>query len=84
MHRVIERVYTLRVNIAGFISGCRNRPALKLAKDLNYNLSKRFPNDGADNETRRLANYLAPQYKGLHLRKINLSPQNQIPKIKYM
>ena len=38
-----------------------------LARSLKRNLEKRFPNRGMDIQERRFANYLAPQFKGVHL-----------------
>ena len=40
---------------------------MKYAEELQLSLEKRFPKNGTENKFRRIANYLAPQYKGIHL-----------------
>ena len=45
--------------------------AKKFAKELQKSLNKRFPNHGSEHKIRRIANYLAPQYKGMHLSEFN-------------
>ena len=68
LHRVIERIYTLKENICDFISkSSNNRIGSSFAKELKSQLSRRFPSHGSENKYRRIANYLAPQYKGIHL-----------------
>ena len=56
MHTVIERLYSMHSIIDEFIASPRNN-----------RFEKRFPNTGTDEKLRRIANYLAPQYKGIHL-----------------
>ena len=68
MHRVIERIFTLNENLGSFIiKNQSNKAAVQFAKELKYNLRSRYPSHASENKIRRVANYLAPQYKGIHL-----------------
>ena len=44
-----------------------NRSARNFANDLHMNLNFRYANNGSLCKWRRTANFLAPQYKGIHL-----------------
>ena len=44
-----------------------NRYGIGFARELKNQIKKRFPNTGTDSKLRKYANYLAPQYKGIHL-----------------
>ena len=68
MHRVIERLYTLNALLTQFLQKNRNNKiGSSFAKALQQSLNTRFPNNGTENALRRIANYIAPQYKGIHL-----------------
>ena len=71
IHHVIERIYTLGELLKQFINKHKNdnshRASVKFAKELQASLDKRFPENGTDNKLRCMANYLAPQFKGIHL-----------------
>ena len=68
LHRVIERIYTLNEILKQFINNnSNNKIGLKFAKELKASLERRFPNNGTDNKFRRIANYISPSYKGIHL-----------------
>ena len=68
MHRVIERVYSMHTIIDSFIAEpTNNKHGIGFARQLKLQIENRFPNTGTDNKLRRIANYLAPQYKGMHL-----------------
>ena len=41
------------------------------ARELKKQLEARFPKKGTDNKLRRMANYLAPQFRGIHLDEMN-------------
>ena len=72
MYTVIERIYTMHAVIDEFIVNPRNnRFGIGFARELKKNIEKRFPNTGTDDKVRRMANYLAPQYKGIHLEATN-------------
>ena len=71
MHRVIERIYSMHCTIDEFVAHPANNMHGKLfARELKKQIEERFPNKGSDNKLRRLANYLAPQFKGIHLEEI--------------
>ena len=68
MHRVIERLYTMHCIIDEFIlSRENNKFGIGFARELKKQIEKRFPKKGTENRWRRIANYLAPQHKGMHL-----------------
>ena len=68
MHRVVERIYTMHSVIDQFVDNTNNNMfGIGFARELKKNIEKRFPNTGTDDKLRRFANYLAPQYKGIHL-----------------
>ena len=68
MHRVLERIYTLNDRLGSFIiKNQSNKAAVEFAKELKFKLRSRFPSHASENKLRRVANYLAPQYKGVHL-----------------
>ena len=72
IHRVIERIYTLNEYLIEFIKkNLNNIIGTKFANELQLGLSRRFPKQGSQNKYRRIANYLAPQYKGLHITDLN-------------
>ena len=72
IHCVIERIYTLNEYLIEFIKkNLNNNIGTKFAKELQLGLSRRFPKQGSQNKYRRIANYLAPQYKGLHITDLN-------------
>ena len=71
MHRVIERVYTMHSKIDSFISKpSNNRYGIGFARELKKQIEARFPETGTKNKLRCFANFLAPQYKGMHLESI--------------
>ena len=71
MHRVIERVYSMKAEIDAFISEpSNNRYGVGFARELKKQINTRFPDTGSRNKWRCIANYLAPQYKGIHLEAI--------------
>ena len=67
LHEVIARIYSLNERLSSFLESSSNILAKKFAKELQKGLKKRFPNYGSENSFRRMANYLSPQYKGMHL-----------------
>ena len=68
MHTVIERLYNMHAVIDEFIACPRNnRYGIGFARELKKNIEHRFPNTGTDEKLRRISNYLAPQFKGIHL-----------------
>ena len=81
IHLVIDRIYTLGERLKQFINKNKNdnnhNSSVKFAKELLASLKKRFPNNGTDDKLRCMANYLAPQFKGIHLQgKINEAKSN--------
>jgi hypothetical protein len=73
MQTVIEQLYTLHENINTFIKDEGNTTyGIGFAKELKTQIEKRFPNKGADDGIRRMANYLNPHLKGLHLEDMEL------------
>ena len=51
-----------------FISNPSNsRYGVGFARELKKQIKVRFPDKGTENKLNRLANYLAPQFKGIHL-----------------
>ena len=80
IHRVIERIYTLNEYLIEFIKkNLNNNIGTKFANELQLGLSRRFPKQGSQNKYRRIANYLAPQYKCLHITDLNkMNEQNLI------
>ena len=72
MHRVIERIYTIHCIIDDFITNpANNMHGIGFARELKQQLEARFPKKGTDNKLRRMANYLAPQFRGIHLDEMN-------------
>ena len=68
MHRVVERIYTMHSQIDSFISKpSNNRYGIGFARELKKQIEVRFPETGTKNKLRCFANFLAPQYKGIHL-----------------
>ena len=69
MHRVIERLYTLQCTIEAFIQSPESRGGVGIgfARELQKQLERRFPSKGTQKNLPRMANYLAPQFKGMHL-----------------
>ena len=67
---VIDRIYCMEEFLADFIANRNNdKFGVMFAKELQKNLGKRFPNHGLGVFERRVANYLDPHFKGIHLRK---------------
>ena len=72
MHRVIERVYSMVKTFDKFIiSPENNRFGIGFARELKKQVLNRFPNFGCEEKVRRVANFIAPQYKGIHLEETN-------------
>ena len=68
MQRVLERIYTNHYLLDKFINNHNNcHYGIGFARTLKMNIEHRFPNKGLEVEERRFANYLAPQFKGIHL-----------------
>ena len=67
LHQVIERIYTLNETLTDFITDNNHRSARNFANDLHMNLNFRYANNESLCKWRRTANFLAPQYKGIHL-----------------
>jgi hypothetical protein len=68
MHRVVERIYTMHSQIDNFIAKpSNNRYGVGFARELKKQIEVRFPEVGTENKLRCFANFLAPQYKGIHL-----------------
>ena len=62
-----------------FISNRNNcQYGVTFAKALFKNLQKRFPNSGGDIFERKVANYLDPRYKGIHLSVIGELEQTKL------
>ena len=67
--KVTEQVYNLNENMSDFIRAATpNSSGHKLAKELKKNLNIRFPDNATDNVYNCIGNFLAPQYKGVHLK----------------
>ena len=76
---VIERILTLEDGLKSFISNRNNcQYGVTFAKALFKNLQKRFPNSGGDIFERKVANYLDPRYKGIHLSVIGELEQTKL------
>ena len=72
MHRVIERIYSIHYILDEFIQNpANNQHGLGFARELKKQIEKRFPHKGTNNKFRRMANYLAPHFKGMHLEEEN-------------
>ena len=72
IHRVIERLYTMHSVLDQFINDRRNNMhGVGFARELKKQLEIRFPNTGSENKYRRFGNYLAPQFRGIHLDVLN-------------
>ena len=72
MHRVIERVYSMVKTFDKFIISPENSKfGIGFARQLKKQVLNRFPNFGCEEKVRRVANFLAPQYKGIHLEETN-------------
>ena len=72
LNTVIERVFTMNEEITKYIkNNKRNKIAVKFAEKLLHHLKLRFPNSGTDNKFRCVANYLSPNYRGIHLHQNN-------------
>ena len=68
IHRVLERIYFNHYILNKFISDPINcNFGIGFARTLKRNIEKRFPNKEVAVDIRRFANYLAPQFKGVHL-----------------
>ena len=55
-----------------------NKAGTKLEKELKVGLIKKFPAYGTENKYRHVANYLAPNYRGLHLHDLNKVPKTTL------
>ena len=65
---VIERIVTLEDGLKRFIADRNNcQFGVTFAKSLLKNLQFRFPASGTERFERRVANYLDPRYKGVHI-----------------
>ena len=72
MHRVIERIYTMHCIIDEFLGDPSNsRHGVGFGRELKRQIEQRFPQKGTNNKWRRIGNYLAPQFKGIHLEEEN-------------
>ena len=72
MHRVIERVYSMVKTFDKFIIRPENnRFGIGFAREFKKQVLNRFPNFGCEEKVRRVANFIAPQYKGIHLEETN-------------
>ena len=72
MHRSLERVYHYVSILETFVRDPSNcQYGITFNKYLKKNVLKRFPVYGAESQRKCWANYLAPQYKGIHLLTVN-------------
>ena len=72
MHRVVERIYSMHCIIDEFLTNPdNNKYGLGFARELKRQIEERFPQKGTKSKWRRMANYLAPQFKGIHLEEEN-------------
>ena len=68
MQTVIEQIYSLHEHIETFIKDKENsRYGIGFARELKTQVEKRFPNKGGDDNINRMANFLNPHLKGLHM-----------------
>ena len=68
MHRVVERIYSMHCIINEFLENRNNsRHGLGFGRELKKQIEERFPQKGTENKWRRMGNYFAPQFKGIHL-----------------
>ena len=73
MQTVIEQLHNLHDIIDEFVDDKNNsKYGIGFAKELKIQIEKRFPNKGGDDRVKRMANYLSPHLKGLHLIDMNL------------
>ena len=81
MHRVVERIYSMHCIIDEFLGNPTNsRHGVGFGRELKKQIEQRFPQKGTNNKWRRIGNYLAPQFKGIHLEEENkfLSTKDEI------
>ena len=80
--KLIEYVASLlKLNeklVSFIIKNQSNKAAVEFTKELKFNLRSRFPSHGSENKLRRVANYLAPWYKGIHLHETHRTEEIQI------
>ena len=50
----------------------------RFARELQHGLNRRIPEYGSENKYRRIANFLAPQYKGMHISDLNKMNQTKL------
>ena len=71
MQTVIQQLYSLHENIETFIKDKQNtRYGIGFARELKKQIEVRFPETGTKNKLRWFVNFLAPQYKRIHLEAI--------------
>lgn len=79
MHRVVERIYSMHFIIDGFINNPINsRYGIGFARELKRQIEVRFPDKGTGNKLNRLANYLSPQFKGIHLEDLDVLEETKL------
>ena len=79
MHRVVERIYSMHLIIDGFINNPINgRYGFRFAGELKRQIEVRFPDKGTWNKWNRLANYLSPQFKGIHLEDLDVLDETKL------
>ena len=72
MHKVVERIYMMYGTIDTLTSyPMNNKSGIGFARELKRQLEKRFPDKGTKDKLPCMANYLAPQFKGMHLEEEN-------------
>ena len=70
---VIEQIFKLKTGLELFINIPENcQYGVTFARSLLSNLEKRFPECGTQIFERRVANFIDPRLKGVHLSKLNL------------
>ena len=68
MHEVTAELFKIHHILQSFINNRNNCGfGIEFARELKKQIEKRFPDRGTDRQERRIANYLAPQYRGAHL-----------------
>ena len=66
MNRVLERLYSMHCLLDEFVADPSNS-GIGFARELRRQIEKRFPEKGSTKPLPCMANYLAPNLKGIHL-----------------
>ena len=70
MNRVIERLYSMHCMLDEFVADPSNS-GVGFGRELKRQIERRFPEKGTTKPLPCMANYLAPNLKGIHLEELN-------------